>query len=177
MSTMRPQAISGVSATRETQIATVYPSIAGTGLGQGLGRLYESLPAKFGGVKLSHWLFPLPTAPLAALAFLMLKVTGDVYTLTNRSVQRRKSLGNRLVKSVPLTEVEDIQVVTLPGQQFYPAADLVLLNNAGDPILRLEGVLRAEVFRNLILEARDARRQVEASLATIRARQPVAGGA
>jgi hypothetical protein len=177
MSTKRPPAICGVSADKETLITVVYPSIACTGLGKGLGRLYESIPAKLGGVKLSHWLFPLPTAPLAALAYLMLKASGDVYVLTNRSVQRRRSLGNRLVKSIPLTEVEEVEVVQGAGQQFYPAADLVLLNNAGNPLLQLQGVPRAEVFRNLIIEARDARRQVEASLATIRARQPVAGSA
>ena len=170
--TKRPPAISGVSPQKEAVIMTVYPSIACTWLGRALGQLYESLPAKLFGVKLSHLLFVLPTAPGALKAYAYLKLFGDVYVLTNRSVQKRSSLGNRLVAQVPLASIEQVTVEQEPGQAFYPAADLYLVNGKGDTLMVLSGVPRADVFRQTILEARDAFKQVEASLATINARQP-----
>jgi hypothetical protein len=170
MLTQKPPAISGVSGGKPTLIMTVYPSIASTGLGKGLGRLYGSIPSRLGGIKLSHLLFPLPTAGLAIIEYFRLKLVGNVYALTNRSLQFRKSIGNRLIREVPLSEIDQVVVRQEPGQEFYPAADLDILNKSGETIMTLPGVLRAEVFRQLILEARDARNQVAASLSTISAR-------
>lgn len=171
MMTQKPPAISGVSGGKPTLIMTVYPSIAGTDLGKILGRLYESMPTRVGGIKLSHLLFPLPTSIIAIQVYFHLKIFGNVYALTNRSLQFRKSIGNRLIREVPLSDIGQVIVRQEPGQEFYPAADLDILNKAGDTIMTLPGVLRADVFRETILEARDARNQVAASLATISARQ------
>lgn len=164
-------AISGVSAGKQALIMAVYPSIAGTALGKLLGRLYESLPARVFGIKLSHLLFPLPTAIIAIQVYAHLKLFGEVYALTNRTMQLRRSLGNRLIREVPLAEIAQVVIRQEPGQEFYPAADLYLLNKGGQTIMSLPGVLRADVFRQTILEARDARMQVESSLTTIKARQ------
>jgi Bacterial PH domain len=168
---MKPQAISGVTAGVETEIMTIYPSVASTGLGRILGSLYESIPLKINGVKLSNLLFVLPTAPFALALYAMLKIAGRCYRLTNRSVQIWSTLGQRLYVQATLGDIRAVEVEQSPGQVFYKSADLVLRGADGAPILRLEGVQRAEVFRQTILEARDAHAQVEASLATIRARQ------
>jgi hypothetical protein len=148
----------------------VYPSIAGTGIGKALGRLYESMPARICGIKLSHLLFPLPTAIIAITLYFYLKIAGEVYALTNRTLQLRTSLGNRLKREIPLSSIDQVVVRQEPGQEFYPAADIYLLNKAGETMMTLPGVLRAEVFRQTILEARNALNQVTASLATISAR-------
>lgn len=167
---VKPPAISGVSAGREALIHFQYPSIACTGVGLGLGKLYDSIPLRIGGVKLSHLLFVLPTAPIALLIYAWLKIAGGRYVITNRGVQIRGSLSSRLMAEVPLGNIASILVREEPGQAFYPAADLYLLNEKGESLLVLRGVPWPEVFKQNILEARNARIQVEASLATIAAR-------
>lgn len=168
--TKRPPAISGVSASSEAQIQTIYPSIACTSIGKFLGVLYNCIPIKIGDLKLSNLIFPLPTAPLAVLVFFWLKVVGEAYVLTNRSVRRRSALGNRLIQKVALGDIADVVVNQQPGQEFYPAADIQLVGKKGETLMVLAGVSRADVFRQSIIEARDARTQTEASLATIKAR-------
>ena len=64
MSIGNVQAISGVSAGVENVVMTVYPSIAATGIGRLLGCLYESIPSRICGIKLSNLLFTLPTMHL-----------------------------------------------------------------------------------------------------------------
>lgn len=171
MSTKRPPAISGVSSDKEAIVMVTHPSIAATGLGRKLGELVESVPAKVGGVKLSY-LLAIPFAPMAVAPFAWLRLFGEVYVLTNRGVQKRAALGDRLLSEIPLSQIAEVRIDTQPGQAFFPAADLVFIDKAGKVAFRLEGVRHPDVFRQIILEARDARKQVEASLATIRARQP-----
>jgi hypothetical protein len=170
MLTQKPPAISGVSS-GQALIMAVYPSIAAAGMGKLLGRLYESIPARVFGIKLSNLLFCLPTAGLAVAGYFILKLFGEVYVLTNRTLQLRKSLGNQLIREIKLPDIDQVVIRQEPGQEFYPAADIYLLNKAGETMMSLPGVLRADVFRQTILEARDASNQVTASLATIRARQ------
>jgi hypothetical protein len=160
-----------VSADREAVIMTVYPSIAATSLGQMLGGLYESLPGLIYGIKLSHLLFPLPTAPLGMAEYIRMKLMGDVYVVTNRSVQKRKSLGNNLVSQVPLSNVADVVIRRKTSQEFYKAGDLSLRDKQGQEIFELTGVPYPDVFRQTILEASRARSQVESSLSRIAARQ------
>jgi len=169
----KPAAISGVSAISEATILTTYPSIASTGIGRLLGRLYDSIPLKICGIKLSHLLFVLPTAPIAALLYFVLKATGYRYVLTNRSVQKWAALGSRRESQVSLTDIDQVVVHEEPGQAFFRAADLYLLNKAGDRLMVLEGVPYPAILRQTILEARDARLQVTASLEAIRSRPAV----
>jgi hypothetical protein len=166
----RVQAIAGLNPGAETVLVTVYPSIAATAPGRLLGRLYDSIPLKLGGIKLSHLLFTLPTAPLAVALYALLKLFGRQYVLTNRSVQLRLALSGRRTAQFALAEIAEIEIEQLPGQAFYYAADLVLLRADGEELMRFEGVPRAEVIRQLILEARDARMKTEASMAAIEAR-------
>jgi len=171
----KPSAISGVAASSEVEIMTVYPSIAAYGLGRVFGSIYESIPLRIMGVKLSNLLFVLPTAPIAAGLYFLQKLTGQRYRLTNRSMQVWHSLGNRKVKEVSLTDITDVVIRELPGQQFYKAADLVLMGGKGnDEILRLPAIPYAHIFRQTILEARDSRQMVAKSLETIKARPVIA---
>ncbi len=172
MVTQKPPAIAGV-ASGQALIMAVYPSIACTEFGKLLGRLYESLPTRVCGIKLSHLLFPLPTSGFAVGLYFYLKIVGEVYVLTNRTLQLRHSLGNRLIREIKLTDIDQAVVKQESGQEFYPAADIYLLDKAGATMMTLPGVLRAEIFRETILEARDARREVAASLAVIGARHAV----
>lgn len=166
----KPQAISGVSASKEAVVMTVYPSIAATGPGKMLGGLYESIPTTCCGIKLSHLLFTLPTVPLAAGLYFFLKLFGKVYVLTNRSVQLRSSLGNNLVKEVSLAEIDTVVIGRDPRQLFYKAGDLSLRDKAGKELLELAGVPYPDVFRQTILESVLARRQVASSMSRIAAR-------
>jgi hypothetical protein len=165
------QAISGVSAGVENVVMTVYPSIASSGIGQMLGRLYESIPNKVMGVKLSNLLFTLPTIPFALMLYAQTKVTGYRYVLSNRRMTIQAALTDRQFMDVALPAIAEIEIEQLDGQQFYHAADLVLLDAGGGVLGRLGAVPRAEIFRQTILEARDALTQTEAALATIAARQ------
>jgi hypothetical protein len=171
----KPAAISGVSASTEAVIMTVYPSIAAYGIGRTFGSIYESIPLRIMGVKLSNLLFVLPTAPIAAGLYFLQKATGVRYTLTNRSMQIWHALGNRKVKQVSLADVTDVVVREQPGQQFYKAGDIVLIGGKGnEEILTLSGIPYPHIFRQTILEARDARQMVAKSLETIKARPAIA---
>ncbi|MFN0054353.1 MAG: hypothetical protein ACKV0T_19425 [Planctomycetales bacterium] len=175
MSTKRPPAISGVSSGKAPAlIAAVYPSIASTAVGRTLGQIFDCIPQRVCGIRVSHWLILMPLFPLwatiAAAEYFRLKALGEIYALTNQSVQRRTSLGNRFIRETPLAQVEQVAIRQLNGQAFYPAAEIDLLNAAGDTLMTLSGIPRADVFRQLILEARDAHRQVNASLKTIQTR-------
>ena len=168
--TQKVQAIAGLSASGETEIRSKYPTIGATGLGQLLGNILELIPIRVWGIKISNVLFGLALAPIAVVIYGLQKILGERYALTNRSVQRWKVIAPRMTGSVALTDVADVVVQQQPGQVFYRAADVYLLNAKGDPVMVLEGVAQADIFRQWILEARDARLSVESSLKTIRAR-------
>lgn len=170
MSTIQPQAVAGVSATRESEVMTVYPSIGSTGLGRLLGQLYDSIPVPVGSTTLSRLLFPLPTAPLGAMLYFFLKATGNKYRLTNRSIQIWSSLGARMIQQVALTDVSSVDVEQQSGQAFFRSADLVIRDNAGKVVMRLAGIPHAGVFRETVLKAHAARNQVQAALSTLNAR-------
>ena len=170
MLTKKSQAISGVSPEFESIVEELYPSIACTGFGEFLNRLYECIPTKIWGVKISH-IFALMTSPLGALVYLLLKVGGSRYVVTNRNVKRMKSLGNRLIESVSLDQVSDVSIDPDSRQAFYRTGDVRLTNAAGDTLLLLRGVPYPERFQQVVLEMRDARKQVASSLARIQARK------
>lgn len=170
MLTKKVQAITGVSPGYESIVEELYPSIACTGLGEFLNRLYECIPVKIWGIKVSN-LFALPTAPLAILGYLGLKVFGNRYTVTNRHVNEVRSLGLQLLKSVPLEQIADVSIDPDSWQAFYRTADVHLTSAGGDTLLLMRGIPYPERFRQVILETRDARRQVASALARIQQRQ------
>lgn len=170
MLTKKVQAISGVSPQFESVVEELYPSIACTAIGEFLNRLYECVPVRIWGVKFSN-LLALPTAPLAVAVYLLLKVFGTRYTITNRAVNRVSSLGIRLLESVPLAQIAQVSIDPDSLQEFYGTGDVRLTNSAGDTLMLIRGVPYPERFRQVILETRDARGQVAASLAQIQARK------
>jgi hypothetical protein len=80
-------------------------------------------------------------------------------------------IGVRLNGQASLADIKTIAIDERPGQAFYKAADLLVKGADGKTILRLEGVQRPAVFRQTILEARDARQQVGESLKAIQSRK------
>lgn len=169
MLTQKVQAISGVSPGFESIVEEMYPSIACTAAGEFLNRLYECIPVKIWGVKISY-IFALITAPIGVLIYLGLKVVGSRYTVTNRSVNRVTALGIRLLEAVPLTQIAGVSIDPDSRQTFYRTGDVRLTNANGDTLMLMRGIPYPERFQQVILETRDARSQVAASLARIQAR-------
>lgn len=175
MTTAKPQAISGVSALEDNLLTRAYPSIAATGLGRLVGMVLDCIPLRIGGVKLSNLLFGLPLAPVAMLIYFWQKMAGETYHVTTRAVRvwRMNFAAPRMLRAdVPLAAIDRIDIEHLPGQAFFHAGNLVLRAADGSELARLPGVVRPDVFRRNILEARDARVKTEAALARIHARQP-----
>lgn len=170
MLTKKVQAISGVSPQFESVVEEMYPSIACTAVGEFLNRLYECVPVKIWGIKASN-ILALPTAPIGIAIYLLLKVFGSRYTVTNRAVNRVSSLGIRLLQSVPLAQIADVSIDPDSRQSFYRTGDVRLTNAGGDTLMLMRGIPYPERFRQVILETRDARGMVASSLARIQARK------
>lgn len=163
MSNAKSQAIAGVAAGSEIQMMTKWPSIAALGLGRFVGQLMASIP-----VRLTLGL-PL-LAPVGALLYFIQKVTGERFTITNKSVQRWTGLGGRMIQRIELSDIANIEVRQQSGQEFFRASDLLLFNAKGDVVMRLDGLPHAEIFRENITKARESVLRVQESLNTIKAR-------
>ncbi len=175
----KPQAISGVSAGTEAEIMTAYPTLGATGLGRAIGSLCDAVPLKTYGIPWWRLIIAAVLAvvvvPIAGTIGLVLyfvtKMTGQRFVLTNRGLQVRQMIGVRLNSQAALSDIKSIDIQELPGQAFYKAADLVVKGGDGKTLVRLEGVQRPAVFRQTILEARDAQQQIEESLKAIQSRK------
>lgn len=168
---VRPQAITGVSAGHDQLLRTVYPSISSAWLGRLIGQLMESIPFGIGNIKLSYLIAPIVCLPLGLMGYFMEKLFGERYLLSSRAIRRWTFIGQRMLQEVQLADIEDIAVEVQPGQEFYKAGDLVIIGKGGNTLMRLPGVPRPDIFRETILKAQKARLQVEDSLTRIRARQ------
>lgn len=167
---MAVQAISGVSASLEAVVMTEYPSLASTGIGQLLGKVYESISFRpFGLAKLSY-VFALLTAPIGLPLYFLQKAFGERYILTNRHVQVWTARRTRMLSSVALADIAGVELEQHPGQVFYNACDIRLKSGSGETILTLKGVKDAGAFRNAITCTMDSRRMVQESMARIAAR-------
>ncbi|WP_437203111.1 hypothetical protein [Planctomicrobium sp. SH664] len=173
MSVITAQPIAGVSAGRETEIESIYPSVAGGFL----GRLIGVLMGAAGSIlpftpfrQLLQLLMGTLLAPLGALAYLLTKLLGDYYVLSNRTVTRKKMIGGKVIKQVPLSDVAHISIATPPGSAFHRTGDVQLEDAAGNLLLVISAIQFPQRLRQVILDARDARIRNDESLATIRAR-------
>ena len=122
MSVMVQQApISGVSPTNEAVVATVYPSMAAMGIGKKLGELYESIPTRFWGMKISNLIFCPLLIPVSLLLYFWMKVFGVRYTLTNIDTGNQQTLTGAELREpglvVPISEQPGSAVIV------YQAAD------------------------------------------------------
>jgi hypothetical protein len=169
-----PQPIAGVSPSdlKETTIMTVWPSIAGTGIGQLLGRLFQikagiwvftvgnllallSIPLVVG--LIMHSLIFNFLAAIPVLGLLVAPIAGTVrrYILTNRRVIIASGLLPKPSQFVDLDRFDSVEVVVHPGQEWYPAGDLIFRKGKIETF-QLKGVRRPETFRQTIMKARDA---------------------
>ncbi len=166
-----PQPIAGVSPSdlKETTIMTVWPSIAGTGIGQTLGRLFQikagiwvftvgniiallSIPLVIG--LIMHSLIFNFFAGLPFIGFLFAPIAGTVrrYILTNRRVIIATGLNPKPAQYVDLDRFDSIEVVIHPGQEWYPAGDLIFRKGKIETF-QLKGVRRPETFRQTVMKA------------------------
>jgi hypothetical protein len=147
------QAIAGVTPPElaEATVMTVWPSIAALGIGRWIGRmclLGGKSPFAIG--KLMAVLL----IPLAINVFLhMLSPWGARrYRLTNRRVIVESGLRPVEERSVGFDRFDAIDVEVLPGQEWFPAGNLIFKKGAVETF-RLAGVSRPETFRQTCLKA------------------------
>ncbi len=169
-----PQPIAGVSPPdlRETTIMTVWPSIAASGIGQTLGRMFQikagiwvftvgnllallSIPLVLG--LIFHSLVFNFLAAIPLLGLLVAPIAGTVkrYVLTNRRVMIATGLIPKPSQYVDLDRFDTVEVVIRPGQEWYPAGDLIFRKGKIETF-QLKGVRRPETFRQTIMKTRDA---------------------
>ena len=169
------QAIAGVSPSKanETTIMTVWPTIASTGLGRFLGRLYDS-NIGFGGIFTLGTIWIALTIPIAlGLFFYLLGLpfpwAARRYRLTNRRLIVEKGMTPVPDKWVTLDNFDAIDIEVLPGQAWYPAGDMIFRKGKMETF-RLSGVSRPESCRQVCLKAQ----QAHVMLANTMKSQPVA---
>ncbi len=147
----------------ETICKTFWPTLGATRLGRWIGRMALMGPGS-GPLRLGA-LIAAVLAPLA-LAIYLWQVLPPVvrrYRLTTRRIVVQKGLPPREHASLGLDQFDDIRLDVLPGQEYFHAADLVFFHGQRE-VLRLPGVGRAQVVRQLCLETRASFRAIQAVL-------------
>lgn len=161
------QAIAGVAPPEagEVTIMTVWPSIAGTEMGRTLGRLYL-IKAGAGNILTVGNLIALASIPVALGLFTMKLMPGVFrrYRLTNRRVVVESGFTGKPERWVPLDEFNTVELVVLPGQQWYRAGDLVFRKGPIET-MRLNAVPQPETFRQTCLKAQRSYVGVQRALA------------
>jgi len=121
-------------------------------------------------------LLALATIPLTLCIFFWQLLPGVCrrYWLTNRRIVVQKGLGRLVEESaIGLDQFDAIQIEVLPGQSWLRAGEVLFLRD-GKGLLRLSGVPRPEVFRQMCLKARTALLSVGEVLRQQAAASPVA---
>lgn len=154
---VRQQTIAGVvpPLTAEATVMTVWPSVASTGVGRALGRIYR-IRDGFGPISIGR-LALLATIPVGLAIYLSMRLPWAIrrYRLTNRRVTIERGVGGEVVQFVDLDRFDAIDVIVEPGQEWYAAGDLVFRRGQVET-LRLPGVSRPESFRRTCLEVRQS---------------------
>src|SRR5487761_1438279 len=177
------QAIAGVAPPEggEVTMMTVWPTLAALNGGRFWGRLYGNrsgftlmgVPVTVGRIIA---LLPIPLIlPIFFLmllpCFIYLPKLGPIprvyisnpwarrYRLTNRRVVVERASGEE-VSAVSLDAFDAIDVRVLPGQEWYPAGELVFRKGTVETF-RLSGVPRPETFRQTCLKAQRAHSSVQ----------------
>ncbi|QDV78148.1 hypothetical protein [Botrimarina mediterranea] len=156
----------------ERTVTVVWPSISAGPWGQWLGRLYSNrFGFPIGGVPLTLGrLMTLLTAPIGAVLYLVRKaprwplvLVGTVNTagVRYRVTTQRLLIENPFEKdatpvaALPLDGFDEVKAEVQPGQDWYHAADVVLLER-GVERLRLAGVPRPEPFMRTVMKTQQA---------------------
>jgi hypothetical protein len=151
------QAIAGVtpSMVGESTSMIVWPSVAATSIGRAFGRAY-AIRAGIGFLTVGN-LVALLSIPVMLPLYFWRKCPLWVqrYRLTNRRVIIERGVSGRIDQYVDLDRFDAIDVVVLPGQEWYPAGDLIFRRGSVETF-RLRGVLRPETFRQACMKAHQA---------------------
>lgn len=154
MLTMK-QPIAGVAPAevREVTIMTVFPTLGATAPGRLIGRLC-SIQVGYSIFTLGN-IFAVLLIPVAIglFAAMLLPFAIERYKLTNRRVIVQRGLQAVDERWVDFDRFDTIEVEVLPGQEWYPAGDLIFRKGAVETF-RLAGVSRPETFRHTCLSAR-----------------------
>ena len=156
------QAIAGVAPPEfgEVTMMTVWPSIASLPIGRTIGSLCM-IRVGLGNVLTVGNLIALAVIPVAIPLYFYCKLR--CYRLTNLRVIIEKGPSGREERSIGLHEFDEIEVNVLPGQEWYPAGELIFRRGAIET-LRLSGVPRPETFRRTCLKAQRSFVGVERAL-------------
>ncbi len=164
------QAIAGVTpaSEREATIMTVWPTLGATAYGRWWGRRFaNSWGITVFGVPLTIGrLLALVSIPLILplyfhmlvprLPLLVIGVPNAAcrrYRLTNRRVLVEQPFGGGEQQSVSLDRFDSITIEVQPGQEWYPAGNMVFRNGQIETF-RLLGVPHPESFTHTCLKAR-----------------------
>jgi hypothetical protein len=165
---MQVQSIAGVvpPSVAEATIMMVWPSVAATAPGRLLGRL-AGIRAGFGPLTLGR-LIAIGSIPLAAALYFSMRLPWAIrrYRLTNRRVTIEEGVQGTVQQYTDLDRFDRIEIEVRPGQEWFPAGDLVFLKG-GVETLRLAGVPRPEVFRQACLKVRQSYLSVDALTAAL----------
>ena len=144
-----------IAQSSETPIMTVWPTIGATTAGNVVGRL-SGLRLGYGFFTLGK-IFALATIPitLAVFCWQLLPLVCRRYALTSRRIVIQKGLSATDGPSVGLDEFDEIAVLVLPGQEWLKTGE-VIFQRGGAEVLRLSGVSRPEIFRQLCLKAKNS---------------------
>lgn len=138
---------------REVTVMTVFPTLGALAAGRVVGRLC-GIQAGFGFFTLGK-LFAVLLIPVAIGLFAFMLLPGVIrrYALTNRRVVIQKGLQCIAERWVDFDRFDTIEIEVLPGQEYFPAGDLIFRNGPIETF-RLAGVSRPETFRHTCLAAR-----------------------
>lgn len=165
---MPMQSIAGVSppSVAETTVMTVWPSVASTGLGRSLGRLFR-IRDGFGPFTVGR-LALLACIPLGLGLYLSLRLPWAIqrYRLTNRRVIVERGVIPRIQQFVDFDQFDSVDVVVEPGQEWYASGDLVFRRGQVETF-RLRGVSRPEAFRRTVVDVQRSYRSVAAIQAAV----------
>jgi hypothetical protein len=139
----------------ESPLMTVWPTIGATAVGRLVGRLC-GLGLGVGFFTLGK-LMALATIPVSLVVFCwqLMPYICRRYALTDRRIIIQKGLQAVEGQAIGLDEFDEIAIEVRGGQDWLHAGDLVF-KRAGSEVLRLAGVSRPEIFRQVCLKARSA---------------------
>jgi hypothetical protein len=136
----------------EVNAMTVWPSIGSHPIGRVVGRLC-AVRTGFGIFTVGNF-WALVTIPVSLALYFWLRMPYlcKRYTLTNRRVIVCRGLVPRDVKWIELEEFDSCELEVLPGQAWLRSGDLVFRHGEIE-LLRLSGVVRPNIFRDICLNA------------------------
>ncbi|WP_437190821.1 hypothetical protein [Planctomicrobium sp. SH527] len=173
MNSVVAQPIAGVSIERETELESVYPSLAALAPGRVIGVLMQK-PASISNswVRVTcQFLLGVLLAPVSLMVYSTGKLIGNYYVITNRCVSTRKIVGAKRIGEVRIADIHSITIQERPGYQFHQVGDVVLKHRDGKTLLVISAAVRPERVRRLILETQTAHAQVVQAQAVIQARE------